>query len=358
MTNFIWTSYHDKDIPSKYNLKEDEYIKLFCTTDNVSNENINHLNEYLGELCTMYYIWKNNVKSDYIGFQHYRTLLRNIHTNKDILVENGWPFKINELFYMGGIQSHIIYSSVEYLSNKLNISTTEIINKYLLNDIFVFSCNMFVCKWEIFTDLCETIFGFLDYLFPNNMWKDPNNLYTYIENNVKLFDDTKKEDDKHWYWATYFPYNKRYIIYFYEYFIPLYINIKYNQSYDGHSYLTDNIDNNNTMYKHKAIICDFNNDNISLEHFQKWYELNNCTGVFKYFILNYKNSEVYNKYLENDGLFYGKYKYVEFINSIDDKLNDDREIYDYETYKLDINQYINTIAYKFYNNEKYEIKYI
>ena len=364
MTNFIWTSYHSKDIPSRYNIKEDEHIKLFCTTDNVEGENINYLNEYLGELCTMYYVWKHNIKSDYVGFQHYRTLLRNIHTNKDLLIENGWPYKINELFYMGGIQSHIVYSSIQYLDSKYRISmglpTNEIIDKYLLRNTLVFSCNMFVCKWEIFTDLCETIFGFLDYLFPNKTWGDINTLSTYIENSVKLFNDTKRKDDDHWYWATNYPYNKRYLIYFYEYFIPLYLNLRYNQSYDGVSYSAWNIDNNNLLRQYKVIVCDFENKDISLEHFHKWYELNNCTGAFKYFILNYKNSKVYDKYLENNGLFYGQYKYVEFTDNLDKNINDYYEKYNwhFEIYKIGINEYIDTIAYKFYNNEKYEIKQI
>lgn len=355
MNKFIWTSYHNKDIPLRYNLKNTKYTKLFCTTNNIRKENINHLNEYLGELCTMYYVWKNNIKSDYVGFQHYRTLFRNINTNKDILVENGWIGTINELFHRGGLQSHIIYSSIQYLSNILNIPTTEIVNKYLLNDIICFDCNMFICKWEIFNDLCKTVFGFLDYLFPDDAWKNPNNLYTYIENNINIFNDTKQENDTHWYWATNFPNNKRYIIYFFEYFIPLYINIKYNQSYDGYSYLTDNIDNNNfndNIINKKAIVCNLYDKKVSLNDFNKWYELNNCTGVSKYFILGYKNSDIYKSYLENKGIFIGKYKYVEFI---DDLNNINKDI---QLYTININEYINTVSYNFFTKNKFTIRQI
>lgn len=34
--------------------------------------NINYANKVLCEMCTMYYVWKNNLYSDFIGFDHYR----------------------------------------------------------------------------------------------------------------------------------------------------------------------------------------------------------------------------------------------------------------------------------------------
>lgn len=351
MNKIIWTSYHEPTIPIRYNLKENENIKFFCTSDTLELDNINYLNEYLGEICTMYYIWKNNLKSDYIGFQHYRTLFRNIKSDKDILVENGWPGSILELFHQGGLRTHILYNSIQYLHNILNIPTTEIIHKYLIANTFCFSCNMFICKWDIFYDLCNVIFGFLDYLFPNNTWKNTDNLYSYIKDNVDMFEATKKEDDDHWYWSLgYFPHNKRYLVYFYEYFIPLYLNIKYNNEYNGKEFITDKFDNNNIYYGRKAIVCDFQNKNILLEEFTKWYELNNCCGPFKVFILNYKNSPVYDKYLENVGLFYGKYKYVQFISNID--LLEESKNYSH-IYKLNIDEYIDTIAYNFYDESNY-----
>ena len=356
MNKVIWTSYHIKDIPLRYNLRESNIIKLFCTSNlSLKEDNINYLNKYLGELCTMYYVWKNQIKSDYVGFQHYRMLLRNIETTKDILVDNGWNDSIISYYNNGGLQTHIIYESINYLSNKLNKSQSELLD-LMLSNIICFDGNVFMCKWNIFNDLCETIFGFLDYLFPNNSWKNENILYSYITNLHKLFINNKNIIRDHWYYAQYsYNWDPRYIIYFMEYFIPFYLNIKYNKYLNNTKYFnTDNIDNNNTIlnFQNKVIVCDFQNENISIDKFTKWYELNNCSGIKYYYIVNYSNSDIYKKYLENDGLFYGKYKYVKFIDN--DKLNLDNSL----IYNISIDDYIDTISYEFHVYNKYNIKHI
>ena len=359
MTKQIWTSYHIKDIPERYNLKESDVIKLFCTTDlTLQNDNINYLNKYLGELCTMYYVWKNQIKSDYVGFQHYRMLFKNIETSKDILLNNGWCGDVIQFFNNGGLQTHILYQSIQYLSNKLNIKTSEIIN-IMQSNIICFDGNVFMCKWHIFEDLCETIFGFFNYLFPNQSWKNKNTLYAYITDLHLLFVNNKNIIRDHWYWAQdSYDWNPRYMIYFMEYFIPLYLNIKYNiHIYDKEKYFDTNvIDNNNIIFewKTKVILCDFEYKNISIEQFKKWYELNNCTGINCFYIINYKQSDVYKNYVENDGLFYGKYRYAKFLNDLSELKNYDSN----DIYIISLDEYIDTVSYKFYTKNIYEIKKI
>ena len=73
--NFInWKSYYYDSQVKEYNLRNTYCVNLFNTNDlNMSGENqINYLNPYLGELVMMYYIWKNNLKSDYICISQYR----------------------------------------------------------------------------------------------------------------------------------------------------------------------------------------------------------------------------------------------------------------------------------------------
>ena len=81
----IWCTYHDKNLIDKYDLKETENFKLYYTKGELKNEiSLNYIQEFLNEWVTQYYVWKNNIKSDIVGFCHYR---RNIlpYINEDIL---------------------------------------------------------------------------------------------------------------------------------------------------------------------------------------------------------------------------------------------------------------------------------
>src|SRR5574344_2987712 len=69
----IWMTYHDDQLLTEYNLKETNTISLFKGNDtSVKGKNINHLNRFYSELTTMYYVWKNRIESQLVGFCHYR----------------------------------------------------------------------------------------------------------------------------------------------------------------------------------------------------------------------------------------------------------------------------------------------
>ena len=63
----IWRSYYQKEQYNDFNILTNNNVIPFYTNDLSNNQiNINYLNEYLGELVMLYYIWKNNLKSDII----------------------------------------------------------------------------------------------------------------------------------------------------------------------------------------------------------------------------------------------------------------------------------------------------
>lgn len=68
----IYVTYHKDEQIEKYGLKEDDTHKLFATHKDVDGKNINYLNPVYSEMVTMWYVWKNAVKSSYVGFNHYR----------------------------------------------------------------------------------------------------------------------------------------------------------------------------------------------------------------------------------------------------------------------------------------------
>ena len=59
----IWRSYYQKEQYNDFNILTNNNVIPFYTNDLSNNQiNINYLNEYLGELVMLYYIWKNNLK--------------------------------------------------------------------------------------------------------------------------------------------------------------------------------------------------------------------------------------------------------------------------------------------------------
>ena len=68
----IWRSYYQKEQYNDFNILTNNNVIPFYTNDLSNNQiNINYLNEYLGELVMLYYIWKNNLKSDIIFIDQY-----------------------------------------------------------------------------------------------------------------------------------------------------------------------------------------------------------------------------------------------------------------------------------------------
>ena len=69
----IWKTYHNESLIKEFNLEENERIFLFNSKNvGYDGKNINHLNQFLCEGVTLVYPYLNNLKSDIIGFQHYR----------------------------------------------------------------------------------------------------------------------------------------------------------------------------------------------------------------------------------------------------------------------------------------------
>ena len=69
----IWITYHDDRQIQEYDLHENDTYRLFKgNNQKVEGENINHLNSFYSELVTLYWVWKNEIRSKSVGFCHYR----------------------------------------------------------------------------------------------------------------------------------------------------------------------------------------------------------------------------------------------------------------------------------------------
>ena len=77
----IWMTYHEDSQIEQYGLHEDATFRLFKGNDtSVEGENINYLNAFYSEIVTLYWVWKNNVRSKKVGFCHYRRKFRRLMT--------------------------------------------------------------------------------------------------------------------------------------------------------------------------------------------------------------------------------------------------------------------------------------
>lgn len=157
----IWQTYHDDAQIEQFHLHETDTIRLFKGNDlSVEGENINHLNKFYSELVTLYWVWKNNVRSKMVGFCHYR---RGFGRTLDLEDNSCQVLAISHLNVMQHYKSahnyQDFYDAVDILNKQYGKN-----NKYsqymLKSNVFIPFC-CFIMHWEDFTRLCSFLFSVL-----------------------------------------------------------------------------------------------------------------------------------------------------------------------------------------------------
>lgn len=222
----IYCIYYDKSHIIDYNLQETDIIKLFNTKKKIKQDNINYLSKFFCELSAYYYVWKNNIKSDYVGFCHYR---RNFHK-----IYYDWLDNNNvQAFYTNCYDTYNNSLFKDYLKEKYNITDDFYMMTYK---------HMYIMPWNIFDKVCECIFGFYDWIYDNYglNWKDEEDLYSIME----LLYDTKMFNE----WPCFLAVFNEFAI---SYFINKITQVKVfdNTINTAILYKTDNKDNLFNIYK-------------------------------------------------------------------------------------------------------------
>lgn len=162
----IWVSYHkDEQVHDfcldSYVKGDDNPHKLFATHHNIDGQNINIMNPVYSEMVTMWYVWKNNIKSEYVGFEHYRRRL----DIEGIDLEDGQCLVYREV----SMSPDTLYSQYAKYHNKADMDIVIDIleevygvkNVYIKhikeNSVFLPNCT-FLMKWEDFTLMCNFMF--------------------------------------------------------------------------------------------------------------------------------------------------------------------------------------------------------
>ena len=287
----IWCTYHMPEQITEYNIKETDIIKLFYSdNESLKEENINDLNRYLSEIVTYYYVWKNQKYSKYVGFCHYRRHFNCIDFDfiNDNNVQAYYSWKDNFLGYKTlfgfGIPNYckqdVVFNHfIDYIKTNCGIDTDKLIREN--NLINVCSNISYIFTWNVFNDVCEFLFGFLDYLgnILNVNWKT-------IEGISKINDYLYKNEI-----TNDFKIDRQVSITL-EYIISAYICIKYNVI--SHRDKNDNIPQTYIFYKdiNPKLFCEIHKKNAK------------CSPLMIYLLNNeYENLDIY-KYLNTYSMTY------------------------------------------------------
>ena len=322
-----WKSYFSEEQVNKYNLKNTNIIKLYNTNDfNMPGVyQINDMNKYLGELVMMYYIWKNNLKSEYICISQYRKDFCNIDFNKlDKDNIQLWMYWQDDLFNpIDSLFNDIDHIDPDnYLKNKFieyldiqKVYNQEKVNKLKYGQItYKMACLVFAMNWKVYCELCDFIFGYLDYVFPNDSWKNQETILNFKDEKYKLWNQLPEEQKrKDWIMFD----NDRYIVFIIEKILMICLT----SLYDCYQDYFDNI------YINKNILS-FGTNKFEIDNF---YCKNKKVNTEKIYVKvpNNKFNEL------ND--FFETYKYVWpnlYILHEDEHINENNLII------LDINEYI------------------
>lgn len=154
---------------------------LVGNSENIENylmdnteDNISFKNKNFCELTAMYWIWKNDNKSDYISIEHYRRffldklLLKPISYKKiqkilkkyDVVVTKEYVFKESIREYY---KKHHCESDLNAIEDSINRLYPDYLNVYneVLNGNKTSMCNMIIMNEKNYNKYCEWLFNIL-----------------------------------------------------------------------------------------------------------------------------------------------------------------------------------------------------
>lgn len=161
----IWITYHKDGQVAQYGLYDDDTRKLFATHHDIEGKNINGLNPVYSEMVTMYYVWKNNQKSTYVGFEHYRR-----HFDVSRLPEKGecQVYAVRNFGLQTVYEQYAQWHSAKDMDIMLSILDENYgegndYSKYIRESHTLITNNCFLMKWTDFTKMCKFLFPLLEW---------------------------------------------------------------------------------------------------------------------------------------------------------------------------------------------------
>ena len=204
----------------------DKTLSIYCVLQGESNTHIelnnlfsvynvddNHKNSldklffYFADLTAHYFIYKNNIKTDYVGFCQYNNIpqfdLDNFFKENGVcLGYNNGEESLYNFFKMPFVE-FLQKEFTRFITYKYK-RNTRIYKTFIKNaktPVPLYIGRMYFCKWEYFIEIMECVTSFIDYINSTNElnW-DPNEWHYFILDN---FIDKKltigiPEEEQYW----------------------------------------------------------------------------------------------------------------------------------------------------------------
>lgn len=160
----IWISYHKDEFLQQYNLREDDSHRLFPTHKEAEGKNINPMNPVYSEIVTLWYVWKNNLKTPYVGFNHYR---RRFDVSRLPKKGECQVYRIADFGRQTVYRQYAKYHNADDMDAMISILDSRhgegnAYTKYIREGNMLVANCCFLMKWTDFTKLCQFLFPLLD----------------------------------------------------------------------------------------------------------------------------------------------------------------------------------------------------
>ena len=172
MTRKIYCSYTSAEQLKKYPPDwdgADVEVVLYDTAIGIGPEKINYLNNYWSDYVCMYDVWKNNLKSDFVGFEQYSRRLdyKMLVTEPDkcnVFHRVSFPATVADMYRFFHDYRDMIGIAQIMLEQTKTDASDPLSNpyvKYLYTERVFYSESTFFMSWDKFTAMCEFMFPIL-----------------------------------------------------------------------------------------------------------------------------------------------------------------------------------------------------
>ena len=189
----LYVAYHKPELKAK--LRSQHFDILYDTTSAIDGDNLNHLHDFFGEFTQMYYAWKNNKYSTYIGFSNWRDQLKIPQKIPDQFTAQK---KVCEKRTLKG---GFIFSHGEPLYNEMVTSIKKLHgenSKYLdaFNGTTFYIGGHGIYEWEFFVKCMEFTWGVMEDIISRNNLKTYDDYVAYSNRMLKKRTDWCHPDQK------------------------------------------------------------------------------------------------------------------------------------------------------------------
>ena len=189
----LYVAYHKPELKAK--LRAKSFDVLFDTTSTLHEDNINNLHDFFGEFTQMYYAWKNNKYSPYIGFSNWREQIVIPQT----LTHNFTPQK--KVCERRTLKGGFIFSHGEPLYNEMITSIKALHgndSKYLapFNGTTFYMGGHGIYKWDFFVKCMEFTWGVMNDIITRNKLNTYDDYVTFSNRMLKKRTDWCHPDQK------------------------------------------------------------------------------------------------------------------------------------------------------------------